>query len=186
MKLFEHQIDGLDCPASVKGFEGLYEVDESGNVYSLLKDRKLLHPTKHNGKQPYYYVTLRKDGKSHKRFVHRLVAEAFLPNPNNLPQVNHMDGNPHNNSVNNLEWINNRDNTKHAYAHCLRKKRVIWLFDGESYHTLRSICEELNLDYKKVHCRIRYLNWNLDKAMDYKGGGRYVMCETLPSSVECS
>lgn len=167
----------------IKGYEGLYEVSILGEVISA-KTRKNLKQTEHNGKQPYFYVTLSKQSKMKKWLVHRLVAEAFIPNPDNKKQVNHIDGDVHNNKVSNLEWVTNTENTNHAYENHLRTKKVIWIFDGKDYIPLRSLCEKLNLDYKKVHYRIKYLKWSLDKALDYKGGGQYVMCKTIPSSTK--
>ena len=63
----------------------------------------------------YRCVTVTTNGKQKRLLVHRLVATAFLPNPNNLPQVNHIDGNPSNNSVSNLEWCTAKHNIQHAY-----------------------------------------------------------------------
>lgn len=165
----------------IQGYEDLYEVSNLGRV----RRTELLTFWKHNGKQPYYMVGLSKNSKSKKCLVHRLVAEAFIPNPSNLPQVNHKDGNVHNNSVDNLEWCTNAENTKHAYENYLRKRNVNWIFDGEKYMTLRSVCIELGLDYKKVHCRLNSLGWDFQRAIDYKGGGRYVECKTLPTSAKC-
>ena len=178
MKLYPHQ------SKAVKGYERLYKVDMDGNVYSL-KSGNTLTAQAHNGKQPYYYVCLCKDGKKKNFFIHRLVAEAFIDNPDKLPQVNHKDGNIHNNNVSNLEWVTNARNTKHAYENHLRKNKVLWVFDGKEFVTLRSVCMELGLNYKKVHWRIRYLNWEINKALDFKGGGQYVMCETLPTPTGC-
>lgn len=62
------------------------------------------------------FVTLRANGKTFCKRVHRLVAEAFLPNPNNLPEVNHIDENPENNVVTNLEWSSRLDNQRHGTA----------------------------------------------------------------------
>ena len=63
----------------------------------------------------YHKVDLYSNGKRTSVRVHRLVAEAFIPNPNELPQINHIDGNKENNNVKNLEWVNNSQNMIHAY-----------------------------------------------------------------------
>ena len=63
----------------------------------------------------YHKVDLYSNGKRTSVRVHRLVAEAFIPNPNELPQINHIDGNKENNNINNLEWVNNSQNMIHAY-----------------------------------------------------------------------
>lgn len=105
----------------IKGYEGLYSVDTNGNIWSyhIVYNKK----EKRNLKlhiRDYITVSLRKDGKDKRYRVHRLVAEHFIPNPDNLPQVNHKDGNKHNNNINNLEWISQSDNAKHAYANHLQ------------------------------------------------------------------
>lgn len=92
------------------GFEGLYEVSNLGRVKSLNYRRtgkeRILKPRRIEKKSGnvYYAVHLYKDGKAYDKPVHRLVAEAFIPNPDNLPEVNHKDENPLNNHVGNLEW----------------------------------------------------------------------------------
>ena len=85
----------------IEGYEGHYMVDAKGNVFSL-KRKKIMTPCKSNN--GYMQVHLSIDGvmKSHK--IHRLVAKAFIPNPYNLPQVNHKDEDKTNNCVENLEW----------------------------------------------------------------------------------
>lgn len=102
---------------AVVGYEGYYEVDQFGRVFSLDRvvtivdgDRTYEKPL--SGKQMkqhmhsggYKVVALTKDGKSKNIFVHRIVAEAFLPNPDNLPMVNHKDEDKTNNFLENLEW----------------------------------------------------------------------------------
>lgn len=92
--------------SSINGFEGLYEVSSLGRVRRLHKDSrvnkyKILTPYTLRG---YKKVTLFKFGIGYKFQVHRLVAEAFIDNPDNLEQVNHIDENPSNNNVENLEW----------------------------------------------------------------------------------
>lgn len=85
----------------IEGYEGHYMVDTKGNVFSL-KRKKIMTPCKSNN--GYMQVHLSIDGvmKSHK--IHRLVAKTFIPNPYNLPQVNHKDEDKTNNCVENLEW----------------------------------------------------------------------------------
>lgn len=118
MKLYVHQgaalkaTEGLDRVAVV-GFEGLYEVDTLGNVYSIVqtasrRKRTLKSYPNENG---YMKVNLYdENGKCKKKYVHRLVAEAFIPNPLNKPNVNHKDCNVKNNSVENLEWCTQSEN----------------------------------------------------------------------------
>ena len=111
----------------VVGYEGLYEVSNIGQVRSLNYNRTgvpgLLHPEvkKSKGSLPYLRVIMHKDKRQKKFLVHRLVAQAFLQNPLNLPQVNHKDCNVQNNRVDNLEWCDARYNTTYGDA----KKKMI-------------------------------------------------------------
>lgn len=100
----------------VVGYEGLYEVSDLGNVRSLKSGRwrneqRILIPWKVCG---YLRVQLTKDRIRKHIFVHRLVAEAFVPNPNNLETVNHRDEDKTNNSASNLEWMTRADNTAYS------------------------------------------------------------------------
>ena len=109
----------------VKGFEGLYEISSYGRVKSLVvwcgnatidqykKREYILKPIL--GTNGYYYVNLCKDKKRYIRRPHRLVAEAFLDNPNNYYAVNHIDGNKINNRAQNLEWCSLKQNNQHAF-----------------------------------------------------------------------
>ena len=100
----------------IPGYEGKYQVSNTGQVRSLNynhtgKTKILKQGTTIHG---YKQVILYKDGK-HKRYsVHRLVAQAFIPNPNNLPQVNHKDENKTNNVAWNLEWMSHKDNCNYG------------------------------------------------------------------------
>ena len=108
---------------------GRYAVDALGGVYSLINNagKRRAVPFKLSPKmsrEGYWFVgTYEKKGghrTRHCRYVHRLVAEGFIPNPSNKPQVNHKDGNKSNNSLGNLEWVTEAENTRHAFAQGLR------------------------------------------------------------------
>ena len=88
----------------ISGYDGKYEVSNWGRVrsYKYNSDGKILAPG--NNGSGYYIVTLCKDGKIKKLYVHRLVAEAFISNPSSFPVVNHKDENKRNNYFGNLEW----------------------------------------------------------------------------------
>ena len=90
----------------IEGYEGLYQVSNLGRVKSLNYHRtgkeRIMKPQKTNW--GYLFVGLCKDGKVKQPLVHRLVGQAFIENPNNLPCINHKDVNPENNCVENLEW----------------------------------------------------------------------------------
>ena len=98
---------------SITGYEGLYEVSDIGRVKSLWHGKeKILKPGKNNC--GYLLVSLYKDGHVKKLTVHRLVAEAFIPNQNNLETINHKDEDKTNNTVSNLEWMSLKDNINYG------------------------------------------------------------------------
>lgn len=99
----------------VVGYEGLYEVSNLGRVRTLRSDR-LMKSAMSGNRSSYRTVALSKDRVRKSTGVHRLVAKAFIPNPNNYPQVNHIDGVPSNNHVDNLEWVTVQQNIKHAFV----------------------------------------------------------------------
>lgn len=131
----------------IKGYEGLYQISSFGNVKSL--DRYIINK---NGDKQYFpgkYLTqgisdnylkviLSKNNKQRTFRVHILVARAFIPNPENKPEVNHIDGNKKNNKVNNLEWNTRSENEFHAYRNGLAKpsnkqKQAVAKYAKENY-----------------------------------------------------
>lgn len=103
----------------IKNFKNKYYVSDTG----LIKNNKDKLLTPRPNKKGYLRVDLWKNNKKKHYRVHRLVAMAFIPNPQNKPQVNHKDGNKQNNCVDNLEWCTNEENRKHAIANGLVRGR---------------------------------------------------------------
>ena len=128
----------------IAGYEGLYEVSDLGRVksinYNHTGTEKILKPGKNTS--GYLFVYLCKDGQKKMSLVHRLVAEAFIPNPNNLETVNHKDEVKTNNVASNLEWMSQGDNV--AYSQPQWAKRSVQMFDkqtGELLATFPSTME---------------------------------------------
>lgn len=115
----------------VVGFEGLYEVAPCGAIRNAKTLRWLSPSVKDDG---YTSVKLFKDGRGYQKSVHRVVAEAYLPNLESKPQVNHKDLNKKNNDVSNLEWVTQEENLAHAIRNGTNKTRISKLKMNEKYH----------------------------------------------------
>lgn len=148
----------------IKGYEGLYEVSNLGRVrsYYIYNKRvnkkavvseleyKILKPV--TLKLGYKRVILVKDKVKKRKFVHRLVADAFLPNLKDLPLVNHIDSNLSNNVVDNLEWCTAKENMEHCmkYGNYKNKGRKIMLIEeGYIFNNRKEIKEYFKVKYDK-------------------------------------
>ena len=113
----------------VKNYEGLYAVTSCGRVWSY-KNKCFLKPGVST--KGYLVVNLCKDGQRKMYSLHRIVAEAYIPNPDNLPQVNHKDENKANNCLQNLEWCDHKYNINYGTRNDKIKKPILqFTLDGE-------------------------------------------------------
>ena len=143
----------------IKGYEGIYQISNIGNVKSLQsgKEKILVQQVDQKG---YRTIKLYKDG-SNKRFkVHRLVAEAFIPNPNHLPQVNHIDENKENNIIENLEWCTNQYNSTYSSGKrvikCDKDGNILKVYNSRSEAALS---ENVNLGTITRRCNRKESGW---------------------------
>ena len=144
-----------------------YEITREGEVINKRWGRKV-RPQK-NGKG---YLRVWIDGKL--RFVHRLVAEKYVPNPDNKPQVNHKDGNKLNNNADNLEWVTNYENRQHAIQHnlhftgekCswakLNKEKVIFIRNHPEIKA-KELAELFGVTNSTIKSIRNYKSWKTEK-----------------------
>ena len=117
----------------IVGYEGLYKVSNLGNVMSLRHKKPFLMKTGQHS-NGYLFFRLSNHNKLIKSFlVHRLVAKAFLPNPNNLPQVNHKDEDKTNNRVDNLEWCDAKYNLNYGTVQERKSKKLSKILKNRKY-----------------------------------------------------
>lgn len=162
---------------SVVGYEGLYEVSDEGQVRS--RDRtikggaqvrgRILRQLVHH-KNRYCSVQLCRDGKATRTQVHRIVAQAFIPNPLNLPMVNHCDKIRTNNRVSNLEWVTRQENIDHAadVIHRGEQCHQAKLTEGkvremrqryDNCESITSLAAEYGVTYAVAHKAIKRQTW---------------------------
>lgn len=121
----------------IKGYEGKYAVTEDGQIFSYKSNRFLKPSNNGNG---YFAVSLCSGGTINKQYVHRLVAEAFLPNPEGKIEVNHINEDKSDNSVSNLEWVTHKENINHG----TRNEKVAEAISKPVY------CVELNMTFPSL------------------------------------
>ena len=142
--------DEIWCP--VKNYENLYEVSDQGRVKSIgYGKERILKPGRNT--QGYLQVVLCKNGEKNNCVIHRLVSQTFIPNPDNLPEVNHKDEDKTNNSVSNLEWCDRKSNCNYGnrnkrISEKLSKSVLQFTKDGELVREWKSMNDvEINLGF---------------------------------------
>jgi len=141
----------------INGEPTVYTINVMGQVYSS-HTKQYLKPFKNPS--GYLLVDIHHNKESYYRQVHRLVAEAFIPNPKHLPTVNHIDGNKENNDVTNLEWMSIKDNVRHAWKTGLVKPRYGTDNPANKYteEQIHTVCQHLecpilhNYEIAKICC----------------------------------
>lgn len=141
----------------LKGFDN-YQISNLGRIYS--KKRRVCLKIKRLGNNGYYQVRLCKEGKYIYKNLHRLIAETFIPNPNNLRTVNHINGNKLDNRISNLEWASDCNNQHHAYLiglkehtkHILTEKEILECYKlyFEDKLTIKEIAEYFNTRTQQI------------------------------------
>lgn len=126
----------------VVGYEGLYKINRQGKVVRI-KDNKVMGEYK--DRAGYIFCKLTKNGVGRTELKHRLIAKAFIPNPNNLPEINHKDENKENNSIENLEWCDRKYNMN--YGTCVKR--------ASRKKEKKVCCYDMNLNLVKVYNSIK-------------------------------
>lgn len=142
----------------IEGYEGFYQISNLGRVKSIdrfVKGQIGLRKAKGDlkiptlGKRGYYEIGLNKNSSRKTVKIHRLIALHFIPNPENKPHINHIDGNKLNNKINNLEWCTHAENMRHARVNGLNKDV------GETHHNAKLKNSDI--------IKIRYLRSKFNK-----------------------
>lgn len=145
----------------VKGYEGLYQVSNLGRVKSLTGNKKNYgiygKILKGINNRNYLRVSLSKNGKPKIISIHRLVAETFIPNPNNYPYINHKDENPSNNCVDNLEWCTPDYNTNYGS----RNKKISTKLTNNYKMSIKIKCLETDKIFLSLNDCSRQMNLKL-------------------------
>lgn len=139
-------------------YKDIYVNEEDLEVYKKTKTGRTIKLSKWVDTLGYYMVSFKSDGKKYWARNHRLIAETLIPNPDNLPQVNHIDGCKLNNKIENLEWCTNKHNTQEAYDNGLYKSkkecpvRAINKNTGQiqEFNSIRSCGKQLHLNRKTI------------------------------------
>jgi hypothetical protein len=164
----------------IKGFEKEYLISDTGKVFSIRNNREL--KVKINVVHGYCEIELNVKGKVCYKRVHRLVAQTFIPNPNNYSVVNHKDGVKTNNCVSNLEWVTPSENNRHAFRLGLAKTfRYRYLFftskDFYIFHSENEACKAIGLTSSAIGLHIK------NKTSFTRGKLKRFFCVKFPTKI---
>ena len=149
----------------IPGISNNFTIHKDGRVFSrylgnFIKTR-ISRRQKGAGKKQVEIDIVRSDGSKYGTWLHRLLALAFIPNPKNKPEVNHIDGNPMNNDLSNLEWVTKAENVAHAQANYLygSSQKAVDVFDGENifietFQSMQEAADKLGMVSKNANKNI--------------------------------
>lgn len=158
----QSKLNNIEIWRDIPKSNGMYKISNFGRVKSLKgKKEKIIKPNKNRGGYLKIGLILN-TGRKHIS-IHRLVASAFISNPNNLPEVNHIDGNKLNNNIKNLEWVTRKENSLHAYKIGLRK---VSEKQKEASRNNIIIARNYNMKYHKNKRRDNYKSNNYGKRQE--------------------
>ena len=165
-------MENIEIWKDIENYEGLYQVSNLGRVRSLERDvyysngavhhvdEKILVPALNRG--GYSQINLHKNGKMKREYVHRLVAMAFIPNPENKPQVNHKDEVKSNNAVENLEWCTSVYNINYGTGIARAVQNRMYPKFGNHPNAKPVFCEELNKKFDSIRRAQEELGININ------------------------
>lgn len=145
----------------IEGFDGIYSVSNYGEVRNN-RTGKLMKPSKNE--KGYLHINLMKNGKRKNMRINRLVAQVFIPNPENKPQVNHIDFNRANNCVSNLEWVTGKENCSHSAANYSKAKKGKIIMKNKKLHHI----EVMSNGFRVTICSRRKWFKHLEDAISYR------------------
>ena len=145
-------IDVIERWKRIKDFETEYVISSYGKIAAIKQNRKIYILSQRIDRAGYMTVRLTKDGQTHTKFVHRLVAEAFVPNPRTKLFTNHFNGNKTDNRFINLEWVSHSENIKHAYLLGLINKgsNVFDQFANTKFKTIKEAAKHSAIPYSTL------------------------------------